>query len=139
MISKSLIIIFVVVCALPTSGRMPCPADTGKLLIPLDSVQTGITFVNTVMDTGEYNLENFLYTLVGSGVAIGDINNDGLPDIFLVGNQVKSRLYLNLGNFRFKDITDSAGINTIGSGWLMGCTLADINGDGLLDIYICNS
>jgi hypothetical protein len=113
-------------------------SESSKLLTPLDSNSTGINFINLVNDTGEYNLENFLYLYNGGGVAVGDINNDGLPDIFFTGNRVNSRLYLNLGNFRFKDITDSAGINTLG-GWTTGCTMVDVNGDGLLDIYVCKS
>lgn len=102
----------------------------------LDSTYTNVSFVNKIEDFSIINIfteENFYN---GGGVAVGDINNDGLPDIYLGGNQVSDRLYLNLGNFHFKDITANSGIHNDGS-WSSGITMVDINGDGLMDIYVC--
>src|SRR3977135_3678218 len=96
---------------------------------------TGINFVNKVEDNKLENSFLFRNFYNGGGVAIGDVNNDGLPDIFLVGNMVPSRLYLNKGNFQFEDITKKAGITKLGK-WSTGVTMADVNGDGLLDIYV---
>ncbi|PCH95430.1 MAG: hypothetical protein COB85_04545, partial [Bacteroidetes bacterium] len=113
--------------------------ETGNTLFQLLSAETTqINFRNDVNDLGEFNLYEYLYIYNGGGVALGDINNDGLTDVFLSGNQRQSRLYLNLGDFHFEDITDEAGI-TDGEGWVTGVCMADVNGDGFLDIYLCKS
>ena len=103
-------------------------------LVPSDS--TGITFANNLIYSGPDNFSSVTRQWYGGGVTVGDVNNDGLIDIFFTSNQGKSRLYLNLGNFHFKDITDIAGIDTRG-GWTTGAVMADVNGDGLMDIYVC--
>jgi hypothetical protein len=102
----------------------------------LSSEQTGITFQNQLASTPENNILEYLYFYNGGGVAAGDINGDGLVDLYFTGNQVPNKLYLNKGNFQFEDITESAGVSGDG-GWSTGVTMADVNGDGLLDIYVC--
>ena len=109
-----------------------------KLFELLGSDITNINFVNQLAYNNDFNIFTYRNFYNGGGVAIGDINNDGLPDIFIVGNMVPSRLYLNKGNFQFEDITEKSGINKLGK-WSTGVTMADVNGDGLLDIYVCNS
>lgn len=100
------------------------------------SSHSGITFKNTVEENINNYFDNFAYVYNGGGVGIGDFNNDGLSDIYFTGNEVPNRLYLNEGNLRFKDITESAGVAGNGR-WNNGVTLVDINNDGLLDIYVC--
>ncbi|BAO76114.1 hypothetical protein WPG_1884 [Winogradskyella sp. PG-2] len=102
----------------------------------LSATNQGIDFINTVTETDNLNILDYLYFYNGGGVAVGDINNDDLPDIFLSGNQVKNALYLNKGNLQFENISKKAGIEGISS-WNTGAVMADINNDGFLDIYVC--
>lgn len=99
--------------------------------------QTGIFFKNEVFEDAARQIYHYDYFYNGGGVALGDINNDGLTDIFFAGNDVKSRLYLNKGDMQFEDITESAGIK--GGQWATGVSFTDINEDGWLDIYVCHS
>jgi len=109
-----------------------------KLFTLLDKNRTGVDFNNTLVYEEDFNIIDYLYFYDGGGVAIGDLNNDSLPDLFLTGNQVPNRLYLNQGNFRFEDVTLSSGIMTDEHSWSTGVSMADVNGDGWLDIYVCN-
>lgn len=102
----------------------------------ISSDDSGINFSNTLSETDSFNIIFYEFFYNGSGVAIGDINNDGLSDIFLGGNMVDSKLYINKGNLSFEDITESAGINTSDK-WVTGISIVDINQDGKLDIYVC--
>ncbi|HEY2581182.1 MAG TPA: VCBS repeat-containing protein [Mucilaginibacter sp.] len=103
----------------------------------LDSTQTSINFSNTLNDSDYPGILNYLYFYNGGGVAVGDINNDGLPDIFFTSNKKGgNKLYLNKGNYQFEDITEKAGVNGTAD-WCTGVTMADVNNDGYLDIYVC--
>lgn len=104
----------------------------------LPSGMTNITFKNLVKETEVFNVVEYGYFYNGGGVAIGDINNDSLPDIYFTGNMVRSHLYLNKGNWEFAEIAEKAGVAASGL-WNTGTTMADVNGDGYLDIYVCRS
>lgn len=113
-------------------------ANTGPLFRLLSSKETGIEFNNEVVDGEKFNILTYRNFYNGGGVAIGDINNDSLPDLYFTSNQKRNKLYLNKGNFEFEDITEKAGVGGT-KAWCTGVTMADVNGDGLLDIYVCNS
>ena len=101
--------------------------------------ETGIDFENKLKENNpDFNILTYPYFYNGAGVAVGDINNDGLPDLCFTGNMVKNRLYINKGNLKFEDITEKSGIAEKG-GWCTGVTMVDINNDGWQDIYICRS
>jgi hypothetical protein len=104
----------------------------------LPSSQTGITAVNRLDLNPEFDVFRYRNYYNGGGVAIGDVNHDGLADVFITTNTQRNKLYLNLGNFKFKDISKEAGIEGT-KAWSTGVVMADVNGDGWLDIYVCNS
>jgi hypothetical protein len=120
-----------------------CKSDKNNdvaLFKKLSPNETKIDFVNQIKETKDFNILDYLYFYNGGGVAAGDINNDGLTDLFFVSNQGKNKLYLNKGvkdgSPQFEDISAKAGIEGF-SDWKTGVTMADVNGDGLLDIYVC--
>ncbi|MGF1671018.1 MAG: VCBS repeat-containing protein [Balneolaceae bacterium] len=113
-----------------------CSSEKDTRFELLSANKTGIDFVNRVHDTVEFNILNYLYFYDGGGVAVGDLTNNGLPDIYFTANDEPDRLYLNNGNFEFEDITEQAGIYTDDEGWSTGVTMADVNGNGFLDIYV---
>ncbi len=116
-------------------GLAGCTGKSDRPLFKLLSPnQTGITFANIITTSDSLNAHTDAYIYNGAGVAVGDIDNDGLPDIFFSGNMVSSRLYLNKGHMRFDDITARAGVTT--KSWATGATMVDINDDGYLDIYV---
>lgn len=113
--------------------------DGGKKMFSLlPSATTGINFRNDVVETPTMFMYLYENLYVGAGVSIGDINNDGLPDIYFSSTLGSNKLYLNLGNFQFKDITETAGVNG-GDGIKTGISMIDINNDGYLDIFVCKS
>ncbi len=127
--------IIIIICI----GLESCQHDRNFKLFTLTSTnETGIEFINNVPYTEEFNTYTYRNFYNGGGVAIGDINNDGLPDIYFTGNIVDNKLYLNKGNWVFEDITEKAGVQCAGV-WSTGATMIDINGDGLLDIYVCKA
>ena len=104
----------------------------------LSAESTGIQFSNDLVSTDEFNVYKYRNFYNGGGVAIGDINNDGLQDIYLTSNMNQNKLYLNKGNFQFEDITETAKVGGT-KAWSTGVSMVDINADGYLDIYVCNS
>ena len=113
-------------------------ARAGLLFQKLDPDQTNVHFSNMLSYDKNFNIYTYRNFYNGGGVAIGDVNNDGKPDIFFTANMGPNKLYLNKGNFQFEDISEKAGIGKKGK-WSTGVSMADVNGDGWLDIYICNS
>jgi hypothetical protein len=124
----------VFICAL----MITCCACTFKdvLFVQRYPPQTGITFENTLRYNDSFNILDYIYFYNGGGVAIGDVNNDGWQDVYFTGNQQSNRLYLNKGGFQFEDVTVQTGVGGAGN-WKTGVTMADVNGDGWLDIYVC--
>ncbi|HKG07980.1 MAG TPA: VCBS repeat-containing protein [Pedobacter sp.] len=106
-------------------------------LVPIE--QSHIDFNNVIEENSRANIMSYQYFYNGGGVATGDLNNDGLDDVYFSGNMTPAKLYLNKGSMNFEDITARAGINETGDTWKTGVTMADVNGDGKLDIYQCYS
>jgi hypothetical protein len=111
---------------------------SNTLFQKLNNNSTNIRFENKLTYDDQFNIFTYRNYYNGGGVAIGDINNDGLADVFFTANMLPNKLYLNKGNFQFEDITDKAGIIKKGK-WSTGVSMADVNGDGFIDIYVCNS
>ncbi|SNZ00997.1 VCBS repeat-containing protein [Flagellimonas pacifica] len=105
-----------------------------KIFEKLDHDRTGVSFANNLTENDSLNYFTYAYIYMGGGVSAGDINNDGLIDLFFTGNMVSNKLYLNKGNLQFEDITEQAGISG-DSRWYTGSTMSDVNNDGYLDIY----
>jgi hypothetical protein len=113
-----------------------CGQKEPPVFVELDVATSRIDFTNSLTESKDLSILDYLYFYNGGGVAIGDINGDGLVDIFFSGNQVKNKLYLNKGGMQFEDISQKAGIEG-NSSWNTGVAMGDVNGDGLLDIYVC--
>ncbi len=125
-------------CAESTARRADAPAVDATLFTQMPSSYTGIRFTNRVVDSQERNVFTYRNFYNGGGVAIGDLNGDHLPEVILTSNQEGPSLYLNEGQFRFRDITKDAGLRDK-QPWTTGVTLADVNDDGKLDIYVSHA
>ncbi|HWC75230.1 MAG TPA: VCBS repeat-containing protein, partial [Gemmatimonadales bacterium] len=133
--------LFLLIVGLAACSRAPAKEGgegRDKLFTLLPSSYTGVRFANRLHESQDNNVFRYRNYYNGGGVAIGDLTGDGLPELVLTSNEGGPRLYLNLGHFQFRDVTDSAGIAEHDR-WTTGVTLADVNGDGLLDIYVCHA
>jgi len=125
--------------AFSVSGCQWFTSPSGKpLFAKLSPEESGIAFTNQVTDDKDFNIFNYRNFYNGGGVAIGDVNNDGLSDVFLIANMGDNKLYLNKGNLKFEDVTAATGVAGK-KAWSTGATFADVNGDGRLDLYVCNA
>ena len=138
-IRGAVVLVLLAVAGLWGVGVRAQGTSQGPLFKLLSPKQTGIHFSNDIKESEELNVLTYEYFYNGGGVAVGDINNDGLPDLFFTANSKPCKLFLNLGGMKFRDITKEAGLEGRPGGWKTGVTMADVNGDGLLDIYICYS
>lgn len=126
-------------CSILIAAAVSCKrGGNDRLYTLLPSSETGIRFSNTIANSRDFNIFNYRNFYNGAGVAIADINNDSLPDIYFTSNLGKNKLYLNKGGFRFEDISAAAGVEGTRA-WSTGVAIADVNADGWLDIYVCNS
>ncbi|MFN5134730.1 MAG: VCBS repeat-containing protein, partial [Chitinophagaceae bacterium] len=116
---------------------LSCNQKKADVLFELET-NSGISFINTIESSDENNVFKYRNFYNGGGVAAGDLNNDGLPEVFFTANSGDNKLFLNKGNFKFEDITSKAGLNNKGK-WSTGIVFVDINADGWLDIYVCNA
>jgi hypothetical protein len=132
--------LFSLSCSRKPEGKDTNPGSEEQreyFLVHTDPKITNLYFTNKVLETEDHHYLAYESMYNGSGVAIGDINNDGLSDIYLGGNSVFDKLYLNKGDLKFEDISKSSGVSGIHDGWTTGINMVDINADGLLDIYVC--
>ncbi|OWW24972.1 RNA-binding protein [Zobellia sp. OII3] len=134
------LVVVVLLCSCKQTEKKPTANQetiekSSRLFREVPAELSGIEFVNRLEETLESNYYQYMYTYIGGGVAVGDVNNDGYDDIYFTSNSSDDKLYLNKGNLQFEDVTKAAGIEQR-PGFNTGVTMVDINGDGLLDIYV---
>lgn len=135
--NKNIYLLFTLILIVTNSCKNNKPSPDAFHFTLMNANETNISFNNKITESDSINVFLNEYMYNGSGVGIGDFNNDGLQDIFFGGSMVSSKLYINKGNFKFEDITDKAGLAT--NQWCTGISVVDINNDGFMDIYICSS
>jgi hypothetical protein len=137
---QNLLSVFVIVLFFFSCGKNETTSETHnstitKIFKQLSPQESGLTFSNNLKEDSIVNYFTYPYIYMGGGVAIGDVNNDGLQDIYFTGNMVGNKLYLNKGDLKFEDITDQAKVAS-DDRWVTGVTMTDVNADGWLDIYV---
>lgn len=137
-VSQILYLVLFLFCIACNSTQTSAPTIGETLFTEIPAGYTQIDFVNQLTYDEAFNAYTYRNFYNGGGVGLGDVNNDGLVDIYFCGNMVDNRLYLNKGNFQFEDITQQAGV-ACPNVWSSGVSFADVNGDGWLDIYVCKS
>ncbi len=136
--NKSAILPAVILAVATVSSGGLYAQRQAPLFTLLKPEKTGLKFTNKVREDDSLHVLIYEYLYNGHGIGVGDFNNDGLDDVFISGNTTPNKLFLNKGDFRFEDISREAGIRGNGR-WSTGVSIADVNGDGLLDIYVCHS
>ncbi|MEM7297749.1 MAG: CRTAC1 family protein, partial [Bacteroidota bacterium] len=137
---RFLLALFLLLCVLACSNeqKVDLQVPSNPVFKQLPSSRTGINFVNEITETEDFNIFSYRNFYNGGGVAIGDINQDGLPDVYMTRNMGPNELYLNKGNLQFENVTEKAGVGGA-KAWSTGVVMVDINSDGWLDIYVCNA
>jgi hypothetical protein len=137
---KNSLLLIVLLLYFNCAENNPTPYQDGgnTVFTSIPQSHSKIDFQNIVKEDIDFNFLKYTYIYNGGGVAVGDINNDGLEDVYFTSNQNSNKLYINKGNFVFDDITERAGVED-DNGWTTGVTMVDINNDGWLDIYVCKS
>jgi len=135
LIRKGIGILILLAVVLINFNCRPRNGAPKTLFVSVPASESGIAFNNTLIESEDFNIIEYLYFYNGGGVAVGDVNNDGLPDIYFTSNQGSNKLYINKGNLKFEDVTEKAGVAD-SLGWKTGVTMVDINADGWLDMYV---
>lgn len=129
---------YILLLVIYSSSAQAQKSKPDQLFTRLTDKQTGVFYLNNIVEDDSLNVLRYEYLYNGAGVGVADFNNDSKPDIFFSGNTAANKLYLNAGGFRFTDVTGIAGVGGNGT-WSTGVSIADVNGDGLMDIYVCHS
>lgn len=137
-LSKIWVIVILLACtySCKEEGFKKKETTAKTLFTQISSDKSSVHFKNAITETTKFNILNYYDMYNGGGVAIADINNDGLQDIYFTSNQESNKLYLNKGDFKFEDITIKANVADA-KGWTTGVTMIDINNDGWMDGYVC--